>query len=76
MAFDMTVDHRDPKTGRIVKHTPYAAHISNEGVVFERDGVYYLEDGKEAPEEVVLSIVGPNAYGRPGIKKATPEAKK
>jgi len=76
MSFDLRSEVRDPRSGRVVSLQPYTTYLSSAGVIYERDGVYYLEDGKEAPEGTVLSIVGNDAYKKAGIKKATTEAKK
>lgn len=46
MAFDLRVTHRDKKDGSISKKTPYRMHVSKDhGVIFERDGKKYREDG-------------------------------
>lgn len=71
MAFDMTVDHRDPKTGRIVKHTPYVAYIASEGIVYLRDGVFYTQAGDVAEDSWVEAIAGKEELKR----KKAPEAK-
>lgn len=61
MAFDLTVDKRDPKTGRVVSSSPYTRYASADGVVYLRDGVYYTESGHIAPEDLVKRVVGREA---------------
>lgn len=61
MAFDLTVDKRDPKSGRIVDSNPYTRYASSDGVVYYRGGVYYTESGQPAPEELVRRVVGREA---------------
>ena len=58
MAFDLIVDKRDPKTGRVISTTPYTRYASVDGVVYLRDGVYYTESGHVAPEDLVKRVVG------------------
>lgn len=58
MAFDLTVDHRDPKNGRVVSQTPYTRYASAQGVIYLRDGVFYTESGSVAPDHLVESICG------------------
>jgi hypothetical protein len=70
MAFDLTVDHRNPKNGRIEKTTPYTRYSSPHGVIYARDGVFYTESGHVAPDDLVAAIVG-----REVVQKK-PEAKK
>lgn len=44
--FDLKVHHRDKKTGRVVKTTPYQMKVSKEhGTYFIRKGVEYYPDG-------------------------------
>lgn len=69
MAFDLKCEIRDPKSGRIVSTQHYATHLSPDGMVFERDGVYYLEDGSIAPDDVVSRIVPRRAEKKPEAKK-------
>lgn len=61
MAFDLTVDKRDPKTGRITGSQPYTRYASSDGVVYLRDGVYYTESGHIAPDDLVKRVVGREA---------------
>jgi len=61
MAFDLTVEKRDPKNGRIVSSSPYIRDSSRDGVIYLRDGVYYTESGVVAPEDLVKRIVGREA---------------
>lgn len=70
MAFDLIVDHRDSKNGRVVKSTPYTRYSSPHGVIYARDGVFYTESGQVAPDALVEAIVG-----REAVQKK-PEAKK
>lgn len=50
--FDLKVHHIDPKSKRIVKSSPYIRHAHAEhGVMFERNGKFYYENGKEVPAE-------------------------
>lgn len=72
MAFDLTVDHRDPKNGRVTSHTPYTRYASASGVVYLRDGVFYTESGQVAPDTLIEAVAGRDALVT--IKK--PEAKK
>lgn len=58
MSFDLTVDKRDPKNGRIISSDPYTRYSSADGVVYLRDGVYYTESGNIAPEDLVKRVVG------------------
>lgn len=58
MSFDLNVDKRDPKTGRIISSNPYTRYSSLDGVVYLRDGVYYTESGHVAPEDLVKRVVG------------------
>ena len=44
--FDLKVHHREAKTGRVKKVTPYQMKVSKEfGTVFIRGGVEYHPDG-------------------------------
>lgn len=46
--FDLTVHHRDPKTGAITKEDHYALHIGQDGHLFERpigSGMMYYANG-------------------------------
>lgn len=61
MAFDLIVDKRDPKSGRIVSSDPYTRYASSDGVVYYRSGVYYTESGQPAPEDLVRRVVGREA---------------
>jgi hypothetical protein len=61
MAFDLTVEKRDPKNGRIISSNPYTRYASSDGVVYLRDGVYYTESGQPAPEDLVRRVVGREA---------------
>lgn len=61
MAFDLTVDKRDPKNGRIISSSPYIRYSSSDGVVYLRDGVYYTESGQPASEELIKRVVGREA---------------
>jgi hypothetical protein len=61
MSFDLTVDKRDPKNGRIVSSDPYIRYSSLDGVVYLRSGVYYTESGQIAPDDLVKRIVGKEA---------------
>lgn len=61
MAFDLTVDTRDPKTGRVISSNPYTRYASSDGVVYLREGVYYTESGQIAPEDLVKRVVGREA---------------
>lgn len=73
MAFDLTVDHRDPKSGRIIKHTPYTCYQkSGLGQVYLRDGVFYTESGQIAPDSLVEKIAGKEVL----LANKSPEAKK
>lgn len=69
MAFDLRCEVRDPKSGRVISTQHYATHLSPDGTVFERDGIYYLSDGTVAPEEVVDRIVPKRAQKKPEAKK-------
>lgn len=54
-SFDLRVHHRDPKTGKIIRVTPYIMKCSKEhGTKFERDGVEYYANGEmvHAPQTV------------------------
>lgn len=57
MAFDLIVDKRDPKSGRIIESNPYTRHSSPDGVVYERNGEYYTESGLAAPDELVKRVL-------------------
>lgn len=61
MSFDLTVDKRDPKNGRILSSSPYIRYSSPDGVVYLRDGVYYTESGVLAPDDLVKRVVGKEA---------------
>ena len=61
MAFDLTVHHRDPKSGRITEVTPYVRHANSDGVVYEREGLYYTESGHPASADLVRRVVGKEA---------------
>lgn len=61
MAFDLNVDKRDPKTGRVVSSNPYIRYASSDGVVYFREGVYYTESGQVAPEDLIKRVVGREA---------------
>lgn len=44
--FDLKVHHREVKTGRVVKVTPYQMKVDKEnGTTFVRGGVTYFPDG-------------------------------
>jgi len=58
MSFDLTVDHRDPKNGRVVKHTPYVRFSNHVGTVYLRDGVFYTESGLVAPDSLIEGVAG------------------
>lgn len=46
MAFDLTVHHRDPKSGQVLRVTPYKyVCTKDEGNYYIRDGVKYNPDG-------------------------------
>lgn len=61
MAFDLTVDKRDPKSGRVTSTNPYTRYASSDGVVYLRDGVYYTESGQIASDDLVKRVVGKEA---------------
>lgn len=61
MAFDLTVDKRDSKNGRVISSDPYTRYSSPDGVVYYRGGVYYTESGQPAPEDLVKRVVGREA---------------
>lgn len=71
MAFDLTVDKRDPKTGRIIESSPYTRYASSDGVVYLRDGVYYTESGHIAPEDLIKRVVGREAVIQSSASTAT-----
>lgn len=49
MGFDMRTEIRDARTHKIVKVQHYVRHSDRErGVVYERDGKFYYENGQEA----------------------------
>lgn len=58
MAFDLVVHHRDPKSGRITESKPYTRHANSDGVVYEREGLYYTESGHPASAELIRRVVG------------------
>lgn len=58
MAFDLTVHLRDSKSGRITESNPYIRHVNTDGVVYERDGLYYTESGHPASADLVRRVVG------------------
>jgi hypothetical protein len=62
MAFDLIVDHRDNKNGRVTKHVPYTRYASQQGVIYLRDGVFYTESGQVAPDHFVESVVGREVF--------------
>lgn len=44
--FDTRVQHRDGKSGKVIKHTPYVLRISKEhGEVYIRNGIEYAPNG-------------------------------
>lgn len=61
--FDLTVHHRNSKTGRITNVTPYKLHIVNGAYKYERppgSGKFYSGDGEplfkeEAVQEPVVA---------------------
>jgi hypothetical protein len=61
MSFDLTVDKRDSKSGRVVSSNPYTRYASADGVVYLRDGVYYTESGQIASEDLIKRVVGKEA---------------
>lgn len=61
MAFDLNVDARDPKTGRIMSSNPYIRYSSVDGVVYLRGDTYYTESGHIAPDDLVKRVVGKEA---------------
>jgi hypothetical protein len=61
MAFDLTVEKRDPKNGRIISSSPYTRYASSDGVVYFRDGAYYTESGQLASEDMIKRVVGREA---------------
>lgn len=49
VGFDLRVEIFDSRTGRLIKHQPYVRHSHRErGVVYERGGKYFYENGQEA----------------------------
>lgn len=58
MSFDLKVHHRDAKSGRITEVTAYTRHVNSDGVVYERDGLYYTESGHPASADLVRRVVG------------------
>jgi len=58
MAFDLIVDKRDPKSGRVISSSPYIRYSSSDGVIYLREGVYYTESGHIAPEDLIRRVVG------------------
>jgi hypothetical protein len=50
VGFDMRVEIVDAKTGKLLKYQPYVRHAHRDkGVVYERDGKFYYENGIENP---------------------------
>jgi hypothetical protein len=70
MPFDLVVDTRDPKNGRVLKSSHYTRYSSSDGVVYLREGVYYTESGVVASEDLVRRVVGREAKLE-GIKLET-----
>lgn len=58
MAFDLMVHHRDSKSGRITETSTYTRHVNSDGVVYERDGLYYTESGHPASADLVRRVTG------------------
>ena len=57
MPFDLIVDVREPKTGKIINRIDYVLHISKDGSFYERppgSGTLYNMDGSlhKGPEKV------------------------
>lgn len=47
--FDLRVVIKDARTNKVIRTQPYLRHSDrNKGVVYERDGKFYHENGKEA----------------------------
>lgn len=75
--FDTKVDHRDPKTGKVIKTTPYKLRISREhGTTFIRDNKEYFPDGslkREMKKPEVKAEAAPVAEAK--VVEQTPEEK-
>lgn len=56
-SFDLKTHHRDKKTGRVMKVTPYVMKISRDhGVRYFRDEIeYYANGDRVAPAELSIS---------------------
>ncbi len=81
--FDLKVHHKDLKTGKILRSTPYKLTITKNGSVYTRDGVDYYESGeainKPAPVQApppkpVVPVQAPPVQGStPTVQEVTKE---
>ena len=55
--FDLKVHHKNPKTGKMERVTPYKLRITTQGKVFIRDGIEYYESGELVHKPVVAKPV-------------------
>ena len=51
--FDLKVHHKNPKTGRVERSTPYKLRVSPQGKIYTRDGIDYYESGELVNKPVV-----------------------
>lgn len=65
MAFDLRAEIRDSRSGRTTTEQHYTVHLGPWGMVFERDGKYYLEDGALAGDDIIKSLPGQKATKKP-----------
>lgn len=57
MAFDKTVHHKNPRTGKVERVEPYRVHVTQRyGKCFEKKGKYFWENGQELTEDEVVKV--------------------
>lgn len=50
VGFDLRTEIRDSKTGKVIRSQPYIRHVHRDkGVVYERAGQFFYENGEPAP---------------------------
>lgn len=69
--FDKLVHHRDGKTGKIVRTTPYKLHVTKKGALYHQNGEYFHPNGDvcKEPWKILDSLKKPE-------KKLSTEPKK
>ena len=75
MAFDLTVHHKNPNSGKIERVTPYQYRVSkNAPSYFLRDGRFYWPNGDEMQDDEVASVEANRKGELPVSDDGMPEA--